>query len=193
MNNKIDKNYINSLPQLYKDLGEERFFIKMEHDKAIHDMADMVLAKSSVLVKYRSEYLEEYNHLIALNKAIKKYDQESQCSFWTYLITVLSCSVIDYARKKAVQFKRYYVTEEVYTSSGDVFDDSDVEQKMTNEQLNKLLWSNINKQLNNLHTEIIKLKSAGFKDKEIRKRLKIKQSEIEQAKAEVMKIYEIEM
>lgn len=188
----IDKNYINSLPQMYKDMGERRFFNKMAKDRAMNDLADMLLARNGVLITYRAEYKEELNHLISLNKAITKYIIGSRCTFWTYLIQVMNCNMIDYARKKAVQYKRYIVTDE-FSTTYDGETTEDIEEKINRSQTEEILWKNVNSKINNLHTEIIKLKAAGFIDKEIRKRLKIKQSDIEEAKLELFRVYEVEL
>lgn len=188
----INKAFINSLPELYNKMGENRFFLMMEKNADINNFADMVLARTNVLPAYRKEYKDEYNHLLALNKALKQYSSQANTTFWTYMTMVLNCSVIDFARKKATSYKKYLVTDEL-PSAKDTIDDFDIEQHMTNVEVEKAIWDNVNSRVGNLFTEIVKLKAAGYNDRDIRKRLKIKQSDIEDAKAELLRVYEVEI
>lgn len=188
----INKAFINSLPDLYNKMGERRFFLMIEKNQDINNFADMVLARTNVLPAYRKEYKDEYNHLLALNKALKQYSSQANTTFWTYMTMVLNCSVIDFARKKATGYKRYLVTEDM-TSASSEYDEYNVEDDMTNKQLEANMWKAINSQIGSIFTEIVKLSATGYTDRDIRKRLGIKQSKIEEARAELFKLYEIEL
>lgn len=189
----VNKEFINSLPELYDQLGERRFWLKVEKSPDINNLADLVLARTGVLPGYRKEFKEEYNHLLALDKSIKQFKaKDGGSSFWTYLNLVMGCSAIDFARKKATAYKRYIATDDVASASTTI-DEYNVEDDLTNKQLEENMWRVINSQMSNLFTEIVKLSAAGYTDRDIRKMLKIKQSEIELAKSNLYKLYEIEL
>lgn len=188
----INKEFINSLPELYSTLGKERFWLRIEHNSDMDNLTDTVLARIGVLPSYRKEYKEEYNHLLALNRAIRLFKKDGGSSFWTYLNLVMGCSAIDFARKKATAHKRYIVTEDV-TSASSAQDEYNVEDNLTNKQVEENMWKTINAQMGNLFTEIVKLSVAGYKDRDIRKMLKIKQSDIEDVKSKLYKLYEVEI
>ena len=189
----VNKEFINSLPELYSTLGERRFWLKIEKNSDINNLTDVVLARTGVLPAYRKEYKEEYNHLLALDKAIKQFKKDDGSSFWTYINLVMGCSAIDFARRKATSYKRYLATEDMTSASASAYDEYNVEDDLTNKQLEENMWNVINSQMSNLFTEIVKLSAAGYTDRDIRKMLKIKQSEIESAKSKLYKLYEVEL
>ena len=189
----VNKEFINSLPELYDQLGEKRFWLKVENNQDINNLADIVLARTGVLPGYRKEYKDEYNHLLALDKSIKQFKKnEGGSSFWTYLNLVMGCSVIDFARKKATAYKKYIATDDI-TSAVSAIDEYNIDDDLTNKQLEANMWKIINSQMSNLFTEIVKLSAAGYTDRDIRKMLKIKQTEIDSAKSYLYKLYEIEL
>lgn len=187
----IDKETINSFPDKYKEMGKEMFFLYAKKDRNISNLADYLMAKYGVLPAYRNDYKSEMNHLIALDKALRRY-KGGKSSFWTYINLVMSCNILDYARQRANNYKKYLVTDDM-TSASSAYDEYNVEDDLTNKQLDDNLWKAINSQIGNLFTEIVKLSAAGYTDRDIRKILKIKQSDVEKARAELYKLYEIEL
>lgn len=191
MNTKatIDKDVINQLPEKYKEMGKERFFLYAKKDRNISNLADYLMAKYGVLPAYRNDYKSEMNHLIALDKALRRY-KGGKSTFWTYINLVMSCNILDYARQRANNYKKYAFFDNIpqtdYTE-----DDYDVENDITDEQLTSYLWNCINNSVGDLSTEIIKLKAAGFNDREIRKRLKVKQDEITNAEQRLYELYQV--
>lgn len=187
----IDKETINLFPEKYKEMGKEMFFLYAKKDRNISNLADYLMAKYGVLPAYRNDYKSEMNHLIALDKALRRY-KGGKSSFWTYINLVMSCNILDYARQRANNYKKYAFFDTI-PQTDYVEDDYDVEDDITNKQIEENMWAAVNSQMGNLFTEIVKLKAAGYTDRDIRKMLKIKQSDIDTARVELYKLYEIEL
>lgn len=192
MNTKatIDKTNINSYPQRMAELGRERFFLYLKKDKDIDNLADYLMSKYGVLPTYRADYKKEMNHYIALDKALRRYKGDG-ASFWTYLNLVMSCNVLDYARRRANDYKKYLLAEDV--RSDDSYDECDLEADLDRKQTEEELWRILNSKLGGTDSEILKLKAAGYNDRDIRKRIKVKQADIDQAKMKLMTEYEVEL
>lgn len=185
----IDKETINSFPDKYKEMGKERFFIYAKKDRNISNLADYLMAKYGVLPAYRNDYKSEMNHLIALDKALRRY-KGGKSTFWTYINLVMSCNILDYARQRANNYKKYAFFDNI-PQTDCTEDDYDIEDDMTNKQLEENMWTAVNSQIGNIFTEIVKLKAAGYTDRDIRKRLGVKQDEIANAEQKLYELYQV--